>query len=638
MEPRIYTLSKSERSAQDLLKFLSNYPEIKFISLVAVDFGNNHTDEKIPVSLFKTEDDLQAFLESGIQTDGSSVHLPGIATINNAKVDLVPDLESHWVIDYHYAHTHTHGLPVGTLVIPSFLHHQNLPTCSRSVLKKAKETFKTELIQCFKNYPFLCEEYEHLTDYTDIEDVVLTAATELEFWVKTPNDQTDIEALSASQELKEQYWKRTKGSVRTAMEASLLKLDALGFHPEMGHKEVGGVTSKLAGSNLYTHIMEQLEIDWLYDDALAAADKELIAKDIIYDVFEAHGLEVTFEAKPLEGVAGSGEHHHLGIALKLKSGKKINLFSPKVMKAHFLTTMGYGAMMGILKNYEAINPFVSCTNDSLNRLKPGFEAPVCTVASLGQEAGSLTRNRTVLLGLIRDLNQPLATRFELRSPNPNSNSYMLLAASYMAALDGILSVVKRGSQQDDLLKALSKKFGEEHFYLEKNRMYRSEEDVFSAYSQEERDQYFGGVPTTVYDNFTLFDQARDKSQCLLYQNVFSHQMIESYKEYMITEWAIELKDRIIPNNRRTIRRLKSIHVQEDLTDLDLLNWEKIKNLKTLLMKDTLTTQSLFTQIITAIDSKEYEIASRLQISMNEKMSELTKLYLAYRKNLTQFAQ
>lgn len=41
----------------------------------------------------------------------------------------------------------------------------------------------------------------------DIEDIVLTAATELEFWVNTPEDKADLEQLSVSQSLKEQYWK-----------------------------------------------------------------------------------------------------------------------------------------------------------------------------------------------------------------------------------------------------------------------------------------------------------------------------------------------------------------------------------------------------------------------------------------------
>ena len=67
----------------------------------------------------------------------------------------------------------------------------------------------------------------------------------------------------------------------------------------------------------------------------------------------------------------------------MKNGKVVNLFAPKDMHTEFLSAVGYGSMMGLLKNYEVINPFISSTIDSLNRLKPGFEAPVCIVTSLG---------------------------------------------------------------------------------------------------------------------------------------------------------------------------------------------------------------------------------------------------------------
>ena len=40
------------------------------------------------------------------------------------------------------------------------------------------------------------------------------------------------------------------------------------------------------------------------------------------------------------------------------------------MRAEFLNPIGYGALMGLLKNYEVVNPFVSSSIDSLKRLKP----------------------------------------------------------------------------------------------------------------------------------------------------------------------------------------------------------------------------------------------------------------------------
>jgi len=83
--------------------------------------------------------------------------------------------------------------------------------------------------------------------------------------------------------LKEQYWKRTIGPVRTALERSLLLLDRYGIGVEMGHKEVGGVKAKMGNSGHYDHVMEQLEIDWKFSTALQAADNENQVKYLVKD-------------------------------------------------------------------------------------------------------------------------------------------------------------------------------------------------------------------------------------------------------------------------------------------------------------------------------------------------------------------
>jgi glutamine synthetase len=306
----------------------------------------------------------------------------------------------------------------------------------------------------------------------------LTVATELEMWVKTPEQSADFEELHASQVLKEQYWKRTMGMVRTVLEKIMGLLELYDLKPEMAHKEVGGITNKIDAKGRITHVMEQLEIDWRFSSPLQAADNEIFIKELIEDQFRHHGLEVLFKAKPIEGVAGNGEHTHLGAAVRLKDDNKVNLFSPKDMRDDYLSEIGYGALMGILKNYEVINPIVSATNDAFNRLKPGFEAPVCTVTSLGGAKDQPSRNRSVLIGVIRNIDNKNTTRFELRSPNPYSNTYLVVAACIQGMLDGITSVIDGGMDCKMLEKEISKKYGEDGVYLEKYREYRAEHDVF----------------------------------------------------------------------------------------------------------------------------------------------------------------
>ncbi|MDH5075799.1 MAG: glutamine synthetase [Clostridium perfringens] len=625
----LFTIPKKYHNKESLISIFEDHPEIKFVSLVGVDLAGNDTDEKIPSKLFLK--DMDSFLHgTAVQTDGSSVVLPGIATLNNAKVDMIADLDCKWFVDYNYDFIDPlTNRPVGTLRIPCFLIHEDKAVDSRHILKNSIDTFKSNIFSLLKKYP------ETLNDlnikFDDIDDLLLTSATELEFWVKTPNDKALIEELSTSQVLQEQYWTRTKGNVRTALEQSLLYMDEYGFEPEMGHKEVGGVKAKLTSSGKFDHIMEQLEIDWKFSDAMQAADNELFIRTLVKETFRRNGLEVTFLAKPIDGVAGNGEHTHLSLSLKLKDGRMINLFNPT--KNHFLSKIGYGSIMGILKNYEVMNPFISATTDSLKRLKPGFEAPVCIVTSLGQSPEVPSRNRTILAGLIRDPHNPLATRFELRSPNPFTNTYLCIASSYMAMLDGIKYALENDKTEDDLLAELSKKPGEEADYLEKSRAYRSEEDVFEDFTDSQRDEYFGVAPATVFENLSAFDKYPEKVDVLKVNSVFTDKLINSFKMATTKRWTTEITSRIIPSYTKDIRAAKQLHCCDKALDLDVSTWMTINELRHITMKDSYHRRSLFTQIKNAINESDFEKASDLQIKLDKNMSELNDLYSTYKKNL-----
>lgn len=626
----LFTIGPEDHSADRIKTILNEHPEVQFVSLVGIDIGGHGTDEKIPVRAFIK--DIDKFLTEGVQTDGSSVVLPKIADLNNAKVDIIPDLDVNWYVDYNFDHVpQSIGLPVGSLRIPSYLRHNDtFEVGSRVVLRDAVADFKKELMEILKANPYVFE-YMDLDSADEIEELIVTSATELEFWVKTPDEQSDREQLTTAQELKEQYWKRTVGPVRTALERTLNILDRYGLEMEMGHKEVGGVKAKMGHSGHYDHIMEQLEVDWKYSDALQAADNEKQVKYIVRDIFRLHGLDVTFMAKPMEGVAGSGEHTHLGLAAKLKDGRVVSMFSSKDGK-DFLNVIGYGALMGILNNYEVINPFISATNDAFNRLKPGFEAPVCTVTSMGHSVEAPSRNRTVLAGLIREAGNPLATRFELRSPNPNSNTYLVIAASYMAMLDGIRAAVTAGKTPAELEKSISKKKGEEDFYLETGREYRSEKDVFAHYTPEERDDIFGRPPETVWENISAFDKYPDKLEIFKSGGVMTDIVLESYREAIVNQWATELYNRIIPNAMDTVRSCRKLH-NESATDYDIGMWAKISAQRDKIAKNTMNKFCILKKISDALDKADYNLASRLQLEAQREIRKLIDMYSSYKRNL-----
>lgn len=627
MDNLLYVIPANS-TKEEVLELVKAHDEIKFVSLVGIDMAGNDTDEKIPVRIFlKDIDDFYA--GTAVQTDGSSVVLTGIATLNNAKVDMPVDPTVNWFVDYNMENYDAEtDKPIGTLRIPSFLVHEGKRVDSRAVLADTLTYVKKGLLDLFKKNPKMSG--LESVNGADVTDIQFTSATELEFWVKTPLEEAAIEEMSASQVMQEQYWERLHGAVRTAMETCLLEIEKYGLKVEMGHKEVGGLKAQINESGQMTHVCEQLEIDWRFADAVQAADNEIFVRTVVKEVFRAMGLEVSFKAKPMIGLAGNGEHTHIGMAAVTKYGKLHNLFTADDQKKDFMSSVGYGAIMGMLKNYEAINPFVSATNDSLNRLKPGFEAPICVVTSFGTDPAQPSRNRTILAGLIRDLTNPYATRFELRACNPYTNTYLVLAAIYSACFDGIKAAVTHTT--DELLNEISKDAGETGFYLEKERAYRSEADVFEDYTDEERDRLFGAPPATVWENMQNFENYPEKKAVVTAGGALNDKIINAFRDGALLRWKTELISRIIPENRDIVRKAKEIKA-DFVTDQDSYNWNKINGIRTYLAKDSIDEKSLFTLLINALNEGDYATASGLQVEMYDKVEELKALYDSYSKNM-----
>ena len=617
----LYCIPAGQYGKEGVLSLLAQHPEIRFVSLVGIDLAGNDTDEKIPIEIFM-KDYEDFFAGKAVQTDGSSVVFMNIATLNDARVDMVADSSVNWYVDYNDENIEDNGKPVGTLRIPCFLIHNGKFIDSRSILKNSCEYVAGELkkllldaqVKDMENFPF-----------SEIQDIVFTTGTELEFWVKTPSEKETVQHLSISQRLQEQYWQRMRGNVRTAMEQTIEELDARGLHVEMGHKEVGGIKPKVDDAGHIFDVCEQLELDWLFStNPLQAADNELEARIVVREVFRRNGLDVSFRAKPIIGVAGSGEHTHVGIAALLKNGKTINLLAPEDMKADFLSTIGYGFIMGILNNYEATNPFVSSTTDAFNRLKPGFEAPVCIVTSLGHTPEVPSRNR------VRDIDNPKATRFELRAPNPFTNTYLAVSCLYLTALDGIEYALKSNKSAAELLAELSKKPGEDSDYLEKGRAYRCEENVFEAFNDEERDAAFGKPPATVWENVKIMKANPDKVKVITKGGILSEQIVDSFLASIVYRWKNELIDRIIPGTEAAVRGYKKLDNDDKI---DERRWKAIKAKRIELAKDTDDEKCICTRLKEALETGDYDTASDLQLEMTKKAQALEKEYHVYALNI-----
>jgi glutamine synthetase len=125
--------------------------------------------------------------------------------------------------------------------------------------------------------------------------------------------------------------------------------------------------------------------------------------------------------KPLPNVNGSGMHINMSLT---QNG--VNLFSHDNDRSDISETAKYftAGLLSHIKGMTAIaNPLVN----SYKRLTAGFEAPVHIAWS--------HMNRSPLLRVPAP--RGMATRLELRSPDPTCNPYLTLALVLEAGLDGV---------------------------------------------------------------------------------------------------------------------------------------------------------------------------------------------------------
>ncbi len=185
-----------------------------------------------------------------------------------------------------------------------------------------------------------------------------------------------------------------------------LALEAMGFEIEAAHHEVA---------------RGQHEIDFKYSDALRAADNINTFKMVVKIIAKKHGLHATFMPKPITGIAGSGMHTNMSLFKDSKNA----FFDEK--DALQLSSSAYYFIGGLMEHMKSMAVITNPLVNSYKRLVPGFEAPVYIAWSC--------QNRSPLIRI--PASRGNGTRVELRSPDPASNPYLVLAACLASGLDGM---------------------------------------------------------------------------------------------------------------------------------------------------------------------------------------------------------
>lgn len=190
---------------------------------------------------------------------------------------------------------------------------------------------------------------------------------------------------------------------------TVLALEQLGIHVEYSHHEVGP---------------SQHEVDMRYASALKMADDCMTYRITVKEYAMKYGWHATFMPKPLFGENGSGMHTHLSL---FKDGR--NAFYDE-NDPYFLSGVGKAFIAGQLRHSREMSAVFAQWVNSYKRLVPGYEAPVYVAWS--------RRNRSALVRVpLYHPGKEMATRMELRCPDPACNPYLTFAVLLQAGLEGI---------------------------------------------------------------------------------------------------------------------------------------------------------------------------------------------------------
>jgi len=317
-----------------------------------------------------------AFLD-GKGFDGSSVE--GFVRIEESDLLIKPEPRTFRVFPWEYKGFRDQtwwreAIMFGDIFSPEGKHYEG---DTRYVLKKILEKGRNEF---------------------GIEEIKV--GPELEFFL-FPDDKTAV-----PMDVGGYFFSGRHGGIRKEIQLLLRKM---GIDSEYDHHEVAN---------------GQHEIDLKYLNALEMADVCMLFRYMTKKVARMHNLHATFMPKPLNGQNGSGMHVHQSL---WKNGN--NIFFDK-KDAYHLSETARLYMAGLMNHAREISAVLSQWVNSYKRLIEGYEAPV--YIAWGQ------RNRSAYIRVPEYLpGKELATRIELRCPDPACNLYLAMATMFAAGMDGI---------------------------------------------------------------------------------------------------------------------------------------------------------------------------------------------------------
>jgi glutamine synthetase len=321
-----------------------------------------------------TVEQLEDVVEGKIMFDGSSIK--GFSPINKSDLYLLPDLNTFAVLPWTVEDGYAEARFLCSVTNPDGTLFEGDP---RNVLKKTMERAAEK-------------------------GFTISVGPELEFFLfkadANGNPTTELHDNGG-------YFEPSPKDLGERVRLEIYRaLKAMGFTIEASHHEVAE---------------GQHEINFKYADALRSADNATTYKWVVKTIASKFGLHATFMPKPVFGINGSGMH----VNMSFFKGNENAFFDPS--DENQLSKTAYQFIAGLM---EHVKSFAAITNPLVNsykRLVPGYEAP-CYIAWSAS-------NRSALIRI--PAKKGLATRVELRCPDPSANPYLAFAVIAAAGLDGI---------------------------------------------------------------------------------------------------------------------------------------------------------------------------------------------------------
>jgi len=320
-----------------------------------------------------TDSELEGALEKGMGFDGSSI--TGYQSIEESDMIAMPDRDTFQILPWRPKEKAVARMICDILTPDRNPYEGDLRYVLRSALQRAKD-------MGFDHY-YIGPELEFFYFKNDQGTEILDKGGYF-----------DLTTLDMASDLRRD---------------TVLALENMGIQIEYSHHEVGP---------------SQHEIDMRFTDALTMADNVITYRVVVKEIAQKYGIYATFMPKPLFGENGSGMHTHQS----LFRGDKNAFFDPN--DEYNLSKEAKGFIAGQLKHAKEMSSIFAQYVNSYKRLVPGYEAPVYIAWS--------RRNRSALIRVpMYHPGKEIATRCELRCPDPACNPYLTFASLLQLGLEGI---------------------------------------------------------------------------------------------------------------------------------------------------------------------------------------------------------